>query len=138
MFDVFSFNPRLLPYPVKFSGLLWLLIIFIYSGLKGTINLTKNVLLLVGIHFGLSLIAFSAERNEDEFSAQIRMKAMYVAIISLFLISGLMATVEVMAQGGFVENAFFFFIMLLDTTLFVYITYFYFTKYWSFLKRREK
>lgn len=136
-FDVFKLNPKLLPFWMKYIGLLWLLFVFIYSAVYLNLNFSENTLLLVGTHFGLILIAFSNDKNEDEYSLQVRLKAMYVSIISLFLITGIVGAIEVRSPGSFSDNAFYFYLMSFDATLFVYLTYYYFTKYWSLFKRNH-
>jgi hypothetical protein len=136
-FDVLKLNPFLLPYWAKYAGIFWIVFVFIYSGITLNLNPSENTFLLVGIHFGLTMIAFSREKNEDEFAVQIRMKAMYISIISLFILTGIFASFEVMEPGSFSKNAFVFFLMMFDATLFVYLTYFYFTKYWFLFKKKE-
>ncbi len=128
-FDVFKLNPHLLPYWWKFVGIGWLFFVFIYSTVKGNFDFNSNSFLLVGTYFGLLQIAFSKEKNEDEFAAQIRTKAMYISIISLFFLVGVFSSFEITNPDSFSKNSFYFFMMLFNATLVVYLSYFYFTKY---------
>jgi hypothetical protein len=127
-FDVLKIHPFLLPFWIKYVAILWILFVFIYSGITLNLNPSENVFLLVGLHFGLTTIAFSREKNEDEFVVQVRLKAMYISIISLFFLTGIFASFEVLGPGSFSKNAFVMFLMLFDATLVVYLTYFYFTR----------
>ena len=80
-FDVFKLNPHLLPHWWKFIGVGCLVVVFLYSIVQGNFNPSTNSFLLTGMYFGLLQIAFSKEKNEDEFAVQIRTKAMYISII---------------------------------------------------------
>ncbi len=128
-FDVFKLNPHLLPYWWKFVGMGWLVFVFIYSTVKENFDFNSNSFLQVGTYFGLLQIAFSKEKNEDEFAAQIRIKAMYISIISLFFLVGVFSSFEITNPDSFSKNSFYFFMMLFNATLVVYLSYFYFTKY---------
>lgn len=128
-FDVFRLNPHLLPWWWKFVGVGWLLFVSGYSIFEGNFDLSSNKFLLVGVYFGLLQIAFSKEKNEDEFAVQIRVKAMYVSIISLFFLVGVFSSFEITNPDSFSKNAFLTFMMLFNATLVVYLSYFYFTKY---------
>ena len=126
-FDVFKLNPVLLPYWWKFVGIGWLLFVFIYSIARGNFNPSTNTFMLSGMYFGLLQIAFSKEKNEDEFAVQIRIKAMYVSIISLFFLTGIYSSFEVIEPNSFSEKSFIWFMMLFNATLIVYLSYFYVT-----------
>jgi hypothetical protein len=128
-FDVFRLNPNLLPWWWKFVGVGWLIFVTGYSILEGNFGLSTNKFLLVGVYFGLLQIAFSKEKNEDEFAVQIRVKAMYVSLISLFFLVGIFSSFEITNPDSFSKNAFLTFMMLFNATLVVYLSYFYFTKY---------
>jgi hypothetical protein len=127
--DVFKLNPLLLPYWWKFVGISWLLFVFIYSFIKGNFDPLTNTFLLTGMYFGLLQIAFSKEKNEDEFASQIRLKAMFVALISLFFLVGVYSSFELTNPNSFSEHSFVWFMMLFNATLIVYLSYFYYTKY---------
>lgn len=128
-FDVFRLNPNLLPWWWKFVGVGWLIFVTGYSILEGNFGLSTNKFLLVGVYFGLLQIAFSKEKNEDEFAVQIRVKAMYVSLISLFFLVGIFSSFEITNPDSFSKNVFLTFMMLFNATLVVYLSYFYFTKY---------
>ena len=127
--DVFERIPLLLPYWWKFVGIGWLLFVFAYSIFQGNIDPSKNTFLLSGIYFGLLQIAFSKEKDDDEFAEQIRMKVMYISIISFFILAGIYSAYEIIEPNSFSENAFIWFMMLLNATYILYLSYFYFTKY---------
>lgn len=127
--DVFKLNPHLLPYWWKFVGIGCLVAVFAYSIYQGNFDPLRNPLLLSGMYFSLLQIAFSKEKSEDEFDAQIRLKAMYVALISLFFLVGVYSSFELTNPNSFSANAFVWFMMLFNATLIVYLSYFYFTKY---------
>jgi len=76
-------------------------------------------------------ISFSKEKNEDEFAEQTRTKAMFLSVISLFMLVGIYSAYEIIEPNSFSENSFTWFMMLLNATLIVYLGYFYFTKYRS-------
>jgi len=129
-FDVFKLNPFLLPFWWKFVGIAWLLFVVLYSSIiQGDFNPSTNNFLLAGLYFGLLNIAFSKEKNEDEFAQQTRMKAMYISIISLFFLVGIFSSFEITDPGSFSRNAFVWVMMLFNATLIVYLGYFYLTKY---------
>jgi len=127
--DVFKLSPHLLPYWWKFIGIGWILFVFIYSILEGSFNPSSNTFLLSGMYFGLIQIAFSKEKQEDEFAEQIRVKAMYLTVISLFFLAGIYSSFEIIEPNSFSANSFTWFMMLLNASLIVYLGYFYFTKY---------
>ncbi|MDX8340621.1 hypothetical protein SLH46_15595 [Draconibacterium sp. IB214405] len=129
--DVFNLSPHLLPFWCKFVGMGWLLFVFCYSIIQGDTNPSTNPFLLSGIYFGLLQIAFSKEKNDDEFAEQIRMKAMYISMISFFFLAGIYSGYEIIEPNSFSENSFVWFMMLLNATFIVYLSYFYFTKYRS-------
>ena len=129
--DVFERVPVLLPFWWKFIGIGWLLFVLGYSLFQGNFNSSTNTFLLSGMYFGLILIAFSKEKNEDEFSEQTRVKAMFHSVISLFLLAGIYSAYEIIEPNSFPENSFIWFMMLLNATLIVYLGYFYFSKYRS-------
>jgi len=127
--DVFKLNPVLLPYWWKFLGLGWLVFVFGYSIAQGNFNPSTNTFLLSGMYFGLLQITFSRERDEDEYSAMIRTKSMYVAFISVFFLVGIYSAYEMVENNSFSKNAFVWFMMLFNATLIVYLIYFYYSKY---------
>ncbi len=127
--DVFKRTPVLLPYWWKFVGIGWFIFVFAYSIYEGNFNPSTNTFLLSGMYFGLVQIAFSKEKEEDEFAVQIRMKAMYLSLISIFLLVGIYSAYEIIEPHSFSENAFVWFMMLFNATLIVYLGYFYVTKY---------
>ena len=134
-FDVFKLHPRFLPSKAKYVGLLWILFIFVYSAITSDLNPSTNRVLLVGVNFGLVIIIFSKEKNEDEYSNHIRLKAMYVAIVSMFLLAGVFSSFELINPDSFSKNAYTSYMMIFNATLIVYLIYFYFTKYrWQLLK----
>lgn len=126
---MFKLNPHLLPYWWKFVGIGWLIFISVYSIAEGNFNPSTNTFLLSGMYFGLLQIAFSKEKNEDEYAVQIRIKAMYVSIISLFFLVGVFSSFEIISPDSFSKDSFRFFMMMFDATLIVYLSYFYYTKY---------
>lgn len=128
-FDVFKVNPHLLPYWWKFVGLGWLFFVFVYSVAEGNFNPSSNTFLLSGMYFGLLQIAFSKEKNEDELDVHIRLKALYVSMISMLFLVGIFSSFEIIGSGSFSKDSFRFFMMLFNATLIVYLSYFYFTKY---------
>jgi len=128
-FDIYKLNPFLLPFWWKFLGIAWLLFVVVYSIIQGDFNPSTNSFLQAGFYFGLFNIAFSKEKNEDEFAQQTRMKAMYISIISLFFLVGIFSTFEITSPGSFSKSAFVWIMMLFNATLIVYLGYFYFTKY---------
>ena len=128
-FDVFKLNPFLLPFWWKFVGIAWLVFVILYSVIQGNFNPGTNNFLLSGFYFGLLNIAFSKEKNEDEFAQQTRMKAMYISIISLFFLVGIFSSFEITNPGSFSKNAFVLMMNLFNATLIVYLAYFYLTKY---------
>lgn len=127
--DVFKRNPVLLPYWWKFVGIGWLLFVFAYSIYERNFNPSTNTFLLSGMYFGLVQIAFSKEKNEDEFAAQIRMKAIYLSMVSMFLLVGIYSSYEIIEPNSFSDKSFIWFMMLFNAVLMVYLIYFYFTKY---------
>lgn len=127
--DVFKLNPHLLPYWWKFVGIGSLVIVLVYSVYQGNFDPLKNPLLLSGMYFSLLQMAFSKEKSEDEFIAQIRLKAMYVALISLFFLVGVYSSFELTNPKSFSANSYVWFMMLFNATLIVYLSYFYVTKY---------
>lgn len=127
--DVFKMNPVLLPHWWRFVGLGWLVIVFGFSIFEGNFNPSTNTFLLSGMYFGLLQLAFSKEKNEDEFDIQIRLKAMYISMISLFLLTGIYSSYEMINPNSFSTDSFLWFMMLLNATLIVYLIYFYITKY---------
>ncbi|WP_157493585.1 hypothetical protein [Draconibacterium sediminis] len=129
--DVFERIPVLLPFWWKYIGIGWLLFVFGYSIYQGDFNPSTNTFLLSGMYFGLIQISFSKEKNEDEFAEQTRTKAMFLSVISLFMLVGIYSAYEMIAPNSFSENSFTWFMMLLNATLIVYLGYFYFTKYRS-------
>lgn len=127
--DVFERIPLLLPFWWKFIGIGWLIFVFVYTVFQGNVNPGTNTFLLSGMYFGLILIAFSKEKDEDEFAVQTRIKAMFLSVISLFLLAGIYSAYEIIEPDSFSENSFIWFMMLLNATLIVYLGYFYFSKY---------
>ncbi len=127
--DVFERHPLLLPFWWKFIGIGWILFVFGYSIFQRNFNPGTNTFLLSGMYFGLIQIAFSKEKQEDEFAEQIRVKAMYLTVISLFLLAGIYSAYEIIEPNSFSANSFIWFMMLLNASLIVYLGYFYFTKY---------
>lgn len=136
--DVFKLNPVLLPNWCKFTGLAWIAFVFIYSITEGNFNPSTNNFLLAGMYFGLLQIAFSREKNEDEFSSQIRIKAMYISIISIFIIVGYISSISITAQDSLKDFSFQFIMMMFNAVLIVYLAYFYWTKYGFKRNRDEK
>ena len=128
-FDVFKLNPFLLPFWWKFVGITWLLFVIVYSIIQGNFDPSNNNFLLAGFYFGLLIISFSKEKNEDEFAQQTRMKSMYISIISLFFLIGIFSSFEITNPGSFSKSAFVWIMMLFNATLIVYLAYFYLTKY---------
>ncbi|WP_297099059.1 hypothetical protein [uncultured Draconibacterium sp.] len=129
--DVFERIPLLLPFWWKFVGIGWLLFVFGYSLYQGDFNPSTSTFLLSGMYFGLIQISFSKEKNEDEFAEQTRTKAMFLSVISLFMLVGIYSAYEIIEPNSFSENSFTWFMMLLNATLIVYLGYFHFTKYRS-------
>lgn len=136
-FDVLKIHIRFLPPLAKIAGLLWIVFIFIYSAITSDLNPGTNIILLVGINFGLAIIVFSKEKKEDEFSSQIRLKAMFISIVSFFLLLGVFACFKVISPNSISKDSFVAIMMLSDATLVVYLIYFYFTKYRFGLKKTD-
>ena len=136
--DVFKLNPVLLPSWWKLVGLGWLTFVIVYSIMEGNLNPTTNTFLLTGLYFGLLLITFSKEKNEDEFSAQIRIKAMYISIITLFFAVGMLSCLSIATPASFKDFPIQILIMMFNSVLIVYLAYFYWTKYGFKRKRYEK
>ena len=128
-FDVFKLNQILLPYWWKYIGIGSLVFVFVYAIWDGNIDPLKNRFLNAGIYFGLIQITFSREKFEDEFSAQIRIKAMYNSVISLFVLIGLFSSITISSPDSFEEVSFSTLLMMFNSILIVYLTYFYWTKY---------
>ena len=135
--DVFKLNPVLLPNWCKYTGLCWLIFVIVYSIIEGNFNPSTNKFLLAGMYFGLLQIAFSREKNEDEFSAQIRIKAMYISIISIFIIVGCISSISIAAQDSLKDFSFQFVMMMFNSVLIVFLVYFYWTKY-GFIRNRDE
>ena len=135
--DVFKLNPVLLPYWWKFIGLGCIASVFVYSIVEGDFNPSTNRFLLSGMYFGLLQIAFSKEKNEDEFALQIRIKAMYITIISIFFVVGMISSFSVIAPDAVQNDSFFFMMLMFNSVLIVYLTYFYWTKY-GFKKNKDE
>ncbi len=128
-FDVFKLNPNLLPYWWKFIGIGCLVLVFLYSIIQGNFNPSTNSFLLAGMYFGLLQIAFSKEKREDELDIHIRLKAMYISMISMFFIAGVYSSFEIISPNSISNHSFVWFMILLNATLIVYLSYFYYTKY---------
>lgn len=128
-FDVFKIHPRLLPYWTKFIGIAWIAFVLIHAYLIRRIPWNENDFLLVGFNFGLIVLCFSKSKQEDEFSTQIRWRAMYLSVISFFTFCGIGGTLKIlMPKNDF--NGFYYLFMLLNATLIVNIVYYYSTKFW--------
>lgn len=129
--DVFKLKPVLLPHWGKLIGIGWLIFVFIHSILDKNFNPLTNSFLLSGIYFGLLIIAFSKEKREDEFATQIRLKAFYITMISVFFLVGVFSALILLYPESFFEKSFVFFMMMFNAILIVYLSYFYYTKYGS-------
>jgi len=134
--DVFKLNPKLLPFWSKFIALIWIIFVIIHAYFIRRIEWTENYFLLVGVNLGLVIITFTKDKLEDEFSIQIRWKAMYSAMISFFIFIGLGGSIRIISPDIKFENGFYFLFMLLNASLIVNITYYYISKYK--LKRENK
>lgn len=93
--DVLKLRLDLFPNWVKFVSVGWilvtlLLVIFVFHSTK-----RWEYFLTVNLNFSFFLMFFSKEKNEDEFSEQLRMKAFVYAIISFISIVILFGAVNI-------------------------------------------
>jgi hypothetical protein len=134
--DVFKLSPKLLPFWTKFIALIWIVFVIIHAYFIRRIEWTENYFLLVGVNLGLVIITFAKDKIEDEFSIQIRWRAMYSAMISFFVFIGLGGSIRVISPDLKFHNGFYFLFMWINAALTVNIVYYYFSKYK--LKRDNK
>lgn len=128
-FDVFKLNPNLLPYWSKFVAVIWIVFVILYVYFIHRIEWVENYFLLVGVNLGLIVVIFSKDKLEDEFSMQIRWRAMYVSMISFFVFVGIAGAVRVLLPEYNFQNGFYFLFMWLNSVLTVNISYYYITKF---------
>ena len=126
-FDLYERKFRLLPYWFKFIALTWLLIsIVLLFVFKDTLP-KWNELLLSNFNISLFIFFFSKQKEEDEFSEQIRFKAFaysFVSIIALFGVIGALNIVDADSSWtNFLVHGY------LGAGLLVATLYFYFTVY---------
>lgn len=127
--DVFKLNPNLLPYWTKYAAITWIIFVIIHAYFIKRIEWTENNFLLVGVNIGLVILCFSKDRNEDEYSMQIRWRAMYISTISLFVFIGIAGAIRVILPQHNFEHGFYFLFMWLNAALFANIVYFYTSKF---------
>lgn len=127
--DVFKMNPNLLPFWTKLVALVWIFFVIIHAYYIRRIEWTENYFLLVGVNLGLVIITFSKDNFEDEFSMQIRWRAMYASMISFFVFIGLGGSIRVILPDSDFENGFYYLFMWLNAVLTVNICYYYISKY---------
>ncbi len=106
--DVFKLNPKLLPNWTKIVAIIWIVFVIIHAYFIRRIEWTENHFLLVGVNIGLVILCFSKDKSEDEFSMQIRWRAMYVSTISLFVFMGIAGAIRVILPDHKFEDGFYF------------------------------
>lgn len=133
--DIFKTHIRLLPYWVKYISWGWLILVvgfsWLYSGIV-ILPLGKpfvSEFVAIGINLGLLLMAVSRDKNEDEFSNQVRLRSMYLSTILMFLISGVFMSLSLLGKSLSSLVGMWFFVMILNGALLVYHTNYYLSKY---------
>lgn len=128
-FDILKVRLGLLPFWFKFIGFGWLIFVVCYSYIYNRVYFAENNFLFTGINIGLLLIVLSRDRKEDEFSDLIRLRSMYLSAITLFFLAGTMVSMTLLITHSYSKNTIVFLVILLDVTLMVYLTNYYWSKY---------
>jgi hypothetical protein len=128
-FDVFKMNPKLLPTWTKLLAVVWIVFVIIHAYFIRRIEWTENYFLLVGVNLGLVVLTFSKDKIEDEFSKEIRWRAMYSSMISFFTFVGMGGAIRIILPESNFENGFYFLFMWLNAVLTVNISYYYGSRY---------
>ena len=109
----------------------WIVFVVIHAYFIRKIEWVDNHFLLVGVNLGLVVITFAKDRLEDEFSMQIRWRAMYISMISFFVFVGIGGAVCVILPDSNFDNGFYFLFMWLNAVLIVNIAHYYISKFRS-------
>nr|WP_319997493.1 hypothetical protein [uncultured Draconibacterium sp.] len=128
-FDVFKLSPNLLPFWTKIVAVVWIIFVIFHANFIKKIEWVDNHFLSVGVNLGLLVITFAKDKLEDEFSMQIRWRAMYTSMISFFVFIGIGGTIRIILPESDFDNGFYFLFMWLNAVLTVNICYYYYSRY---------
>jgi hypothetical protein len=131
-YDVFKLHLDLFPNWFKWIGIIWFIVTFLVNLVVLHFEEPGLYFLLVNANFSLFVILFSKEKQEDEFSEQVRLKAFVYAFVSfaaVIIIYGAIQGSGLVTPTVFSE--FTFVLILMGIAHFLSLIYFYITVYLS-------
>lgn len=131
-YDVFKLHLDLFPHWFKKMGVAWFIATFLIVLFVLDFKDSGLCFLLANANFSLFVILFSKEKQEDEFSEQVRLKAFVYAFISfvgVIILYGAIKESSLVIPEVF--SSFAFVLIFMGIALFVSLMYFYTTIYLS-------
>ena len=128
-FDLNEARFRLLPHWFKFFSFAWLFSVVILAILFSNTIEKWSEYLVSSINFALFVFLFSKQKNEDEFSSQVRFKSITYSFVSFIAMVGAFGAISInLNESGSILNNLNIHI-LLGASLLIALLYFYVTIY---------
>lgn len=127
-FDLFEIKFRLLPYWTKWVSILLVLIALIFYLFNFEVEKSRDYLIST-INMALFLFLFSKQKNEDEYTQQVRFKSFTYSFVSLVALIGAFNAIGINASdSNFIVDSFML-STLIGGSLVMSLLYFYITLY---------
>ncbi len=128
-FDLFQVKFRLLPHWFKIVSVVWIVVSIIVAILFSNLLEKSDEYLVSAINVSFFILIFSKQKNEDEFSEQIRFKSFTYSFGYFIALAGAFGAISINRnESGFILNNFYLHV-LVGVSMLMSLLYFYITIY---------
>ncbi|MCF6331967.1 MAG: hypothetical protein L3J11_01675 [Draconibacterium sp.] len=128
-FDLFQVKFSLLPHWFKIVSVVWIVVSIIVAILFSSLLEKSDEYLVSALNLSLFILIFSKQKNEDEFSEQIRFKSFTYSFVSFIALAGAFGAISINRnESGFIFNNLYLH-LLVGASMLMSLLYFYITIY---------